>query len=367
MERIILTRKELFNIIWSETMTRISERFNINISRITKVCTDNNIPVPPAGHWQNIKLGKQIDIPELPLDETHKADDEIELVPPQNYRTIRIKEIKEDIEESCEPYLIVKRRLSKPDSLIADAKHELENDEPGSYGREKGYVYSGFNNIPIYITKKFIGRSLRILDAFIKLVKARGHSIEIYNYSPVIFIHEERYEFSLREKQRRIASTRKWHEYDYEPTGKLILSVARWCDKREFIDGKLPIEKQLSKALAYLEYLTEEWEKSMLRHEANERKREKKERLVQEIREKEEQKIMKFHELIELASKWQQAKVLRDFIHEFEENIEEKGKVSEKLQEWIGWAKRKADWHDPLTKGSSFLFSDHNYDATKIM
>lgn len=46
-----ISRKELYDLVWSETMTSISKRFGISIDGLRKHCKSMNIPTPPNGYW----------------------------------------------------------------------------------------------------------------------------------------------------------------------------------------------------------------------------------------------------------------------------------------------------------------------------
>jgi len=277
MKKDTLTRYELHEYIWTGPMTNISRRFSVSIDRIKKVCTKYNIPIPPSGHWQRIKLGKEPEIQELPVDESLKEDTIINLVSIDMLRRNRQNIIKEDIEETCKDLLKVTGRLLNPDKLILEAKRILDNKELRSFGKSRDLVFTGYKQVHISVTKKNIGRALRLMDAFIKLVKVRGHKID-YIYSEIkIIISKEDYEFGIREKQNRIESNESYSDYDYVPTGKLVIFVGKYSRKREFIDGKTPLESQLSKILAYLEYLGEKDKEDRINNEIWWRKQEEKE------------------------------------------------------------------------------------------
>ncbi|WP_318343862.1 hypothetical protein [Flagellimonas baculiformis] len=40
---------------------------------------------------------------------------------------------------------------------------------------------------------------------------------------------------------------------------------------------------------------------------------------------------------------------MRDYINTVKEQALKKGNLNDKLNEWINWANKKADWIDPLT------------------
>jgi len=77
MEKVAFTRQILYDLVWSETLTSIAKNHRTTIDRIKKTCTENSIPLPPPGYWQRIKLGIDVEIPELPPDKAINEDTEL--------------------------------------------------------------------------------------------------------------------------------------------------------------------------------------------------------------------------------------------------------------------------------------------------
>ena len=355
MKKTLLSRKDLYDLNWSKSWFEITDQFDLSMYRLLKICAENRIPVPSNDWWTETTIKEISDKPELYVDESCREDMMIEIVSDREIRQMRINEIKEDIEESCGEYLTVPTRLFSPDQLILNAKYFLEDNQPSST-RDEGRV----EHLSIFVTKKNISRSLRILDTFIKLIKIRGHSIEMDNHEYKIHIGAENYEFSIREKYKKVESKEKWHDYDYVPTGLLVLSVGRWSDKKEFVDSEIPIEKKLSFALAYLEYTAEEWKHMMERNEIHRKKREEEERIAQEIKDKELKEIERFNNLIKQANEWNQARLLREFINEVESKTQKIDKESENVLEWVNWARRKVDEYDPFINKKDNYLTDND-------
>jgi hypothetical protein len=59
MEKIILTREELYDLVWSLPMLSLSKKYEISDTGLRKICWRMNIPLPQAGHWQKIRFGKK--------------------------------------------------------------------------------------------------------------------------------------------------------------------------------------------------------------------------------------------------------------------------------------------------------------------
>ena len=53
-----LTRKELYDLVWSEPMTTICKRFGLSDNGLRKRCKSMNIPTPPLGYWAKLMVSK---------------------------------------------------------------------------------------------------------------------------------------------------------------------------------------------------------------------------------------------------------------------------------------------------------------------
>lgn len=62
----MVTREELYELVWSQPMTKVCERFGVSSSYMARVCTLLNVPRPPRGHWQKLAVGKAAPAEALP-------------------------------------------------------------------------------------------------------------------------------------------------------------------------------------------------------------------------------------------------------------------------------------------------------------
>jgi hypothetical protein len=54
----MITREELYDLVWSQPMTKVCERFDVSSSYMARVCSLMNVPRPPRGHWAKLAVGK---------------------------------------------------------------------------------------------------------------------------------------------------------------------------------------------------------------------------------------------------------------------------------------------------------------------
>jgi hypothetical protein len=61
-----ISRKDLYDLIWSEPITTLAQRFGISDVGLAKVCRRSDIPSPRRGYWARIGAGESIPRPHLP-------------------------------------------------------------------------------------------------------------------------------------------------------------------------------------------------------------------------------------------------------------------------------------------------------------
>jgi hypothetical protein len=122
METNKISRQELNDLVWKESLASISKRLNIPFNHLRKICSKMNIPVPPNGYWSKIRFVKGINITELPKDYT--GEDEIKLFPEtEDIRNTEVltfykKSAVDPIKEDKKLYLTVSDKLTDPDELV---------------------------------------------------------------------------------------------------------------------------------------------------------------------------------------------------------------------------------------------------------
>ena len=131
METIQLTRKELYELVWSTPLTKIAEKYTINSDEIKKICKEFNVPMPPNGYWSKIKFNKALEKDKL--QEDFKGEDKIELTlkiegeddnSNQTPLTIAINQIKKDVKAPIR----VPSRLVNRDKLTIQTQEYWERE-----------------------------------------------------------------------------------------------------------------------------------------------------------------------------------------------------------------------------------------------
>ena len=358
METFEFTRKELYDIVWSTTLSKLTEQYAYTNDGIKKICNQFDIPMPDGSYWSKLKFNKQFK--KEKLNPIFSGVDKIILTireegNPINVNqtplTIRTKEIENDTKAP----LIVPEKLSRPDILIQNTK-DIYNRRK----KERYYWNDKIDSVSISVQDAHLDRALRIMDTFIKLLRFRGHTFrrDRNNRGPQIVVKDVEFYFSLREAQKRIPSEKVYESSTYLPTGILVIKIGESYHTKEWKDGTVKLENQLAKIVAKIELEADKeliWlEKSRL--QAIER--EKQEKIKQEFEAQREKEITKTKKLFSDAEKYNKATIYRNYIIATEVKAIKENKLTDELKDWIKWATEKADWFDPFTNRQDELLDN---------
>lgn len=350
METIKLTRKELYDLVWSTTISKILEKYAISNDGFKKICKKHEIPLPANGYWLKLKHNKPFKKENLNLD--FDGENEIEFTIREEGSIINIDQspltilTKQILSDENAP-LQIPEKLTKPDILIAQTKDYKSNGNYNHYDYRKSKI----DRLSIYgVEKENFNRALIIMDIFVKLLRYRGHSFErdINGDGPHIMIKEIPFPFRMREAQKRIPPEKGSYSSTYLPTGILVLKIGENFRAQEWKDGSVKLENQLAKIVAKLEI---EAEKEVIRKEESRiywlKYEEEKERKEQ-IKKRKEEEIQKFNKLVELSKQYDQALLIREYIKAEHQNAISTNNLTNEKLEFLKWANDKADWLDPL-------------------
>jgi hypothetical protein len=65
-EANMVSREELYELVWSIPMIRVAEKFSVSGSYMARVCSVLNVPRPEMGYWAKLEVGKAPARPALP-------------------------------------------------------------------------------------------------------------------------------------------------------------------------------------------------------------------------------------------------------------------------------------------------------------
>jgi hypothetical protein len=346
METKELSRKQLYDLVWSTPLSKLTLQYALSTNGIKKICKEFDIPMPDGSYWSKLKFNKKVKIEKLnpifggigKIILTIREEGNAINVD-QTPLTIRTKEIENDIKAP----LIVPDKITKPDILtIQTLEYWKESKGNVFYDKYKKLRY------PIRVSDSQKQRALRFMDSLIKLLRYRGHTITKEYHQTSVNIDGIEIEIDLREASRRVPAKAPYSGTELEPIGELIFKIGRYSREKEWRDGKTKIEELLARIVAKLEIYAElekiqkeETRISRLKYEEELKQKE-------DIRKRRNDEVEKFNKLVALSEQYNKTISIRQYIEAEKQNAISKNNLTPEKQEWINWARAKADWLDPL-------------------
>jgi len=361
MKKTELTRKELYDLVWSEPLTTIAKQYNISDNGIRKKCRKMNIPLPKQGHWTRVKFGYKIIRAKLPSyykgPQTTSLDVDNYMNKEAAHQLSKKNRLKKEIMNDSKLILEVPKEIKRSDPMISKASQTL-NSQAASSVQQIGFVHTKMNELNINVAKESVHRSLCFMQALIKLLRTRKHDI-ITETNTYAIVYGERIKIRLREKMRAInVKNENWSysSHEYHPTGILIFVIDLYSyHRKEWYDKKNNrIEDQLADILAFLEIHAKKKIKEREEYEIRRKEEAKEKQRIKEIMDRKNTELEQFKKLINHANYWKQAQIIREYLITMHQmNIR-----SSKTKTWLKWANKKLEWFDPLVQGSDDVLDD---------
>ena len=330
MLKTTLTRSDLYNLMWSQTMSVTAEQLGISYQSLRKICIENNIPIPQTGYWSKLRFAKKTRKTPLPIGEDLKLK-----MPGQSEFQLIINEIRNDAKANYK----VPLKLRKPHPLIQKFKASPKVKE--------GYIANGWvsrslGDLAIDVSRKNKHRAIRIMDTIIKLLEHRGHKVTLGPENTLAHIFDESISIRITEPRKRskpIVNT--WRSFDLIPKGKLNFQFGPNYLLSEIKEGKETLEDKVPKIIASLEVYANEQQALKKEREIRRSEQEEERRIAKDLKMRKEEEFAKTVELFQHAKRYLHAKLVRDYIKKMK---------SKKDSDWEIWANEKVDWYDPFVE-----------------
>lgn len=217
----VVSREELYKLIWAMPMVKVAEQFKVSGSYMARVCVNLNVPRPERGYWAKLAVGKASDRPALP-----------ELQPGDQSSWCQDGES----QSAPRPRLIAppppgppRKKLLRPvagvHGLIRDAKGHYD----AGYKVDEGHHLRPYKRLLVDVTASLAGldRALGFANDLFNALESAGHRVLIS--SPV----EKFTRPHIDEHEQLPKVQRNEHSYDYNrlwspqrPTVVYVGSVA---------------------------------------------------------------------------------------------------------------------------------------------
>lgn len=166
-------------------------------------------------------------------------------------------------------------------------------------------------------------------------------------------------EYNDQVKEHRWASKPKIRKYDYVYNGKLRIIFGDGEYIRDNVSLKL--EDRLGDILLRLYEKSEENRIEREKWEEEKRRREEETRKREEAQKRKEDEIRKTKELLNQIEDYRIACEIRQYIAA----VMQQKNMEPEVAEWIEWAKKKADWFDPVVAAEDEYFGKREHSKAK--
>lgn len=374
-------RAKLYGEIWEEPVTTVAKRYGISDVALRKICKQLAVPLPPLGYWAKVAAGKNSPAPPLPeysgaaeiVRQRYVSDEPVE-PDPQHLVARR------EFEALPENRIVVSETLDMPHRLVVITERALQRPK-----------HRDLQNLPtterraldISVSEASLPRALRIMDALVKALDARGMHLRIETDGKrrscltlqgqvlairlVESISRTEREFTEKERQdiKKYGYTYLPNRYSYEPMGMLKLGIIGTYHSdfhKTVADGKRQrIEQRLNEFVVKLEAEAVRRKRHEEHLEQQHRLWEKQERRRREREEQKRKEIERLKALEEEARAWKRSEDIRAYVAAVETKATHKhGRIGpdSELGQWIAWARHKADWIDPLVNAKCPVLDD---------
>jgi len=370
MKEVKLTREELYNLVWSESLLSLSKKYVISDVGLRKKCIKMAIPLPDLGYWTCVQFGKKLPS-KKPLPES-KGDNCVILMLREegdnkdiDSNIVKLSTLIEEVEKDSRLNLKVPERLTNPDKIIISVKDDLYKKH--IWRKDDSVVTSSSGFLSISVNPKNVSRALRLLDTLIKALRFRGHNFANKNGNVYVVIGEEEMMLSCREKHSKEIIKEKYGDRTItKPNGILSIRMEESYNVKEWIDGKILLEEQLSKIIASIELKGLKLKEERIAREKYWAEQKEKDRIAKELQDRKEKELNDFKEIFRMAQRHEKAEAIRRYAQKFENWIISKSTMTDELLNKIEWMRKKADWYDPFIEAYDELLNDIDREELKL-
>ena len=322
-------------MVWKEPLTTLSKKYDISDNGIRKKCLKLKIPLPNAGYWAKVKFGKKLP-PKMPLKDFKgeqtitfnlREENEDKLSP-----QYQLSKIKDEIENDPKVNLHVPARLTNPDKLISNTRDDFYHRHDGSLSRR----IDSSEFLSINVRKAHFDRALRFMDTLIKALKNRGHDFIRKNGDVYLVVFGVEYPISCIEKSKKVIIQKKYGEgFVLEPTGILSIRIGESYKMKEWNEGKTPMEDQLSRILAGIEYKGMKDRDERIRINTYWEREKENQRIAKELQDRKEKELLNFKELFIKSQRHEKGEVIRRYTQKLEDYALQRNELTEGLKTQI--------------------------------
>lgn len=180
-----MTRQELYDLVWSEPVSKLAKQFNLSDKGLAKKCNRHSIPCPPVGYWAKKQNGQNVN--QVPLPNTPNPELETVMFWPKSKPDQSKPENKHHL---CEEQLAlilefnIPERVIKYHSSIAACRKDYKQ-------RDKHYSLDKYGRINftrrvcnpgLNVSPDTLDRACLLFEGIIKLFDSIGWSFKHHRF-----------------------------------------------------------------------------------------------------------------------------------------------------------------------------------------
>lgn len=360
---IRITREDLYEQVWATPMRLLAPQYGLSDVRMAQICREAKIPLPWRGYWQQKAAGRAAKVPRLPaLSQNAPESVRVLTIVPSRTRSgedeLPAAKRQRQSETKPESRIVVADALHHPHPLV-DRTQQILRDAKTD-GRGVLYTWPAMPHLAVHVSKGSLTRALRIVDALLKAVEARGWAVELETGdapATKVRIGVDLVRIRLDERAKRVENARAsgttwlYQRFTFVPTGELTLRIDEYLERRSQIswsDGRQRLEDRLNDVIVGLAAAAEILCERRLRLEEFRAKQEVEGLRRQAARLDEERERARRLDFDRRFSEWVRAGQIRQFVEAVRSALLASGHDVTDSQRWIEWALAYADGIDPL-------------------
>lgn len=274
-------------------------------------------------------------------------------------RNSELEAMVEAVESDSTINLKVPEKLINPHPLVVGMKYP--KPQSTRFNPSSNKIFNEGETLDFAVSKKNLQRAMLILDTFIRAVEKRGHSVINKEGSTYLIISEEPLRIRFWEKSRYIENhDDKWSFRDTELTGELFIQyfkISNYVERQWGDTAHTKLEDKLARVIGSLEYFGKKEHEERLEREAYWKQQREKEAIQKVLNARKQTEFNNFKNLLSQSLRFEKAQAIRAFVIHIEANPHLTIEGADNLQEWIKWARAKADWYDPTVRSSDDYLS----------
>lgn len=366
MNTFRITRKELYEKLWTTPTTKLSKEFGISDVGLGKICRKYDIPKPTVGDWARVAHGHRLErtpLPPAPAGTGEIIEIELREQRPSTSWAERYPQISAEFPPIHSENIVLESidSLSKLHPLLKESLTYLKSATPDAYSR----LTPGQSTcIDINVSKPMLERTLKLLHTLFRFLEAQGFAIKVekrYRMTTFVVVRDIEVEISIIEKVTRTPTSPSQtagqdsyvdRKFAYQPSGVLSFRVMN-----VYIDG-LRKEWNDTPAVRLEDEIVEIGQGILeaavaIRIQDIERQEQNREYELRKITEKkkqdERQQEMALREkLLKDSADWQTSENLRNYIEALKSKREKTTDSDKDFDDWVKWATHVADELDPI-------------------